>query len=76
MQLLEPFTPDDAFMFGSRPIVEPEPNKSISKESLSFDEVNYPLRTQIVFFFGTLKITKIVYACVSFITGHTCRFIG
>ncbi|KAL0666843.1 hypothetical protein Bca4012_029547 [Brassica carinata] len=39
MQLSEPFTPDDDFMFGSRPIVEPEPNQSISKESsLSFDE--------------------------------------
>ncbi|CAN7080354.1 unnamed protein product [Brassica oleracea var. botrytis] len=39
MQLSEPFTPDDAFMFGSRPIVELEPNNSISKESsLSFDE--------------------------------------
>ena len=39
MQLSEPFTPDDAFMFGSRPIVESGPNQSISKESLSFDEV-------------------------------------
>ncbi|RID59602.1 hypothetical protein BRARA_F02823 [Brassica rapa] len=38
MQLSEPFTPDDAFMFGSRPMIEPEPNKSISKESLPFDE--------------------------------------
>ncbi|KAL1212768.1 Protein SEMI-ROLLED LEAF 2 [Cardamine amara subsp. amara] len=38
MQLSEPFTPDDAFMFGSQPIAEPEPNQSISKESLSFDE--------------------------------------
>ncbi|KAF3563670.1 hypothetical protein DY000_02011262 [Brassica cretica] len=38
MQLSEPFTPDDAFMFGSRPIVESGPNQSISKESLSFDE--------------------------------------
>ncbi|KAJ0253150.1 hypothetical protein HA466_0122270 [Hirschfeldia incana] len=38
MQLSEPFTPDDAFMFGSRPMAEPESNKSISKESLSFDE--------------------------------------
>ena len=47
MQLSEPFTPDDAFMFGSRPIVELEPNKSISKESsLSFDEVNYSLKSQ------------------------------
>ncbi|ESQ32200.1 hypothetical protein EUTSA_v10003593mg [Eutrema salsugineum] len=36
IQLSEPFTPDDAFMFGSRPILEP--NQSISKESLSFDE--------------------------------------
>ncbi|XP_048637622.1 protein SEMI-ROLLED LEAF 2-like [Brassica napus] len=38
MQLSEPFTPDDAFMFGSRPMIELEPNKSISKESLPFDE--------------------------------------
>ncbi|XP_010493942.1 PREDICTED: protein EFR3 homolog B-like isoform X2 [Camelina sativa] len=38
MQLLESFTPDDAFMFGSRPNVEPQPNQSVSKESLSFDE--------------------------------------
>ncbi|KAG2278585.1 hypothetical protein Bca52824_061140 [Brassica carinata] len=38
MQLSEPFTPDDAFMFGSRLISEPGPNQSISKESLSFDE--------------------------------------
>ncbi|CAA7017161.1 unnamed protein product [Microthlaspi erraticum] len=38
IQLSEPFTPDDAFMFGSRPVVEHEPNQSISKESLSFDE--------------------------------------
>ncbi|CAN7025144.1 unnamed protein product [Brassica rapa subsp. trilocularis] len=39
MQLSEPFTPDDAFMFGSGPMIELEPNQSISKESsLSFDE--------------------------------------
>ncbi|AAB61061.1 Hypothetical protein F2P16.24 [Arabidopsis thaliana] len=38
MQILEQFTPDDAFMFGSRPNIEPQPNQSISKESLSFDE--------------------------------------
>ncbi|VVA96583.1 unnamed protein product [Arabis nemorensis] len=39
MQLSEPFTPEDAFMFGSRPVLaEPERNQSISKESLSFDE--------------------------------------
>jgi len=47
MQILEQFTPDDAFMFGSRPNIEPQPNQSISKESLSFDEVNYSLKFHI-----------------------------
>ncbi|XVE89558.1 hypothetical protein DITRI_Ditri20bG0005700 [Diplodiscus trichospermus] len=39
-QLLEPFTPDDAFMFGPRSILDLEQNQMIShsKESLSFDE--------------------------------------
>ncbi|KAG2278586.1 hypothetical protein Bca52824_061141 [Brassica carinata] len=32
MQLSEPFTPDDAFMFGSRLVSEPERNQSISKK--------------------------------------------
>ncbi|XWS64447.1 hypothetical protein CRYUN_Cryun05aG0004500 [Craigia yunnanensis] len=39
-QLLEPFTPDDAFMFGPRSIPDLDHNQMIShsKESLSFDE--------------------------------------
>ncbi|KAE8721026.1 cytochrome c oxidase subunit 5C [Hibiscus syriacus] len=40
MQLSEPFTPDDAFMFGSRSIFDLDHNQMIpcSKQSLSFDE--------------------------------------
>lgn len=40
-QLSEPFTPDDAFMFGSQSILALDHNQTISysKESLSFDEV-------------------------------------
>ncbi|XP_022743108.1 protein EFR3 homolog B-like isoform X1 [Durio zibethinus] len=39
-QLLEPFTPDDAFMFGPQSILDLDHNQMIShsKESLSFDE--------------------------------------
>jgi hypothetical protein len=41
-QLLEPFTPDDAFMYGPRSILEDHNQMaSHSKESLSFDEVGY-----------------------------------
>lgn len=64
MQLSEPFTPEDAFMFGSRPVAEPERNQSISKESLSFDEVNYSLKTPPdCVFLWIFNITRIVYAC-------------
>lgn len=39
-QLSEPFTPDDAFIFGPRPLLDLDQNQMIShsKESLSFDE--------------------------------------
>lgn len=73
MQILEPFIPDDAFMFGSRPNVEPQPNQSISKESLSFDDVNYSLKFHILSDFDNIQNCK--HMCF-FITGHTCRFNG
>ncbi|XP_010546763.1 PREDICTED: uncharacterized protein LOC104818746 [Tarenaya hassleriana] len=38
MELSEPFTPDDTFIFGPRSTIESDPNQSISKDSLSFDE--------------------------------------
>lgn len=40
-QLSEPFTPDDAFVFGPRSLLDLDHNPMVShsKESLSFDEV-------------------------------------
>lgn len=40
-QLLEPFTPDDAFMFGPQSVLDFDHNQMVahSKDSLSFDGV-------------------------------------